>query len=133
MTPRPFALLLSVTILLPVFGCVTRVDKLAAKPQPITPLTLADRNQMRTMLNRVIVRLDDGYSIMLMEGSHWMYRGTVPGGSVYEPKNGALETDDKHPKEFDIVTSGKQMIGLYFPNERRYTPLRHTLYLVFQD
>ena len=133
MTPRPVALLLSVTILFPMAGCVTRADKLALKPSPITPLILSNGNQIRTMLNRVIVTLDDGYSIMLMEGSHWLYRGTVPGGSVYQPKNGTLATDDKYPKDFDIVTSGKQMVGLYFPGERRYTPLKHTLYLVFKD
>ena len=133
MTRPPAAFLLSVTILVPLLGCVTRGDSPAPKPIPITPLTLANGNLTRTMANRVTVTLEDGYSILLMEGSHWLYRGSVPDGKVYQPRKGTLLTDDKDPKEFNIVTSGKQLVGLYFPAGHRYVPLTQALYFVFQD
>ena len=70
---------------------------------------------------------------MLMDGSHWLYLGNVPNGTVYKPKTGMLMTNDKLPNEFYIVTSGKQLIGFYMPAQRRFSPLERPLYLTFDN
>ncbi|KAF3998865.1 hypothetical protein [Glaciimonas immobilis] len=135
MTPRPLVIFFSATILLPLIGCTTGegvVDPVSAKA-PITTLTPTKVIQMRTLATRVTLTLDDGYSIMLMEGTRWQYLGKVAPGSVYKPKKGTLMTNDETPKTFDIVTSEKQLLGLYFPAERRYEALPQPLYMVFQE
>ncbi|MGS0742565.1 hypothetical protein ACVBEF_12115 [Glaciimonas sp. GG7] len=129
---RSIACVLSTTLLMS--GCCATSAASIAQPEiPITPLTLANTTQIKTLARRVTVILDSGFSIMLMDGSHWRYIGTVPEGKVYKPKNGTLETNDKNPREFFIVTSEKKLIGFYLPSQHRYKPLEQSLYLTFND
>lgn len=125
------AFFLSMVILTP--GCTTRVAHVAPQQVSITPLTLANQIQIKTLATRVTITLDSGYSIMLMGGSRWLHVGSMPNGEVYKPNSGTLETDDTEPREFYIVTSGKQLIGFYLPTERRFTPLKQALFLTFED
>lgn len=127
------AFFLSIVILTPLTGCTTRVARVAPPQVSITPLTLADQIQIKTLATRVTVTLDSGYSIMLMGGSRWLHVGSVANGEVYKPNSGILETDDTAPREFYIVTSGKQLVGFYLPAERRFTPLKQALFLTFED
>ncbi|WP_146177535.1 hypothetical protein [Glaciimonas sp. PCH181] len=120
-------------VIILITGCATRLAPVEPPPSPVTLLTLANKPQIKILARRVTITLAGGYSIMLMDGSHWVYLGNVPDGKVYKPKTGMLMNNDKLPHEFYIVAAGKQLIGFYMPEQRLFTPLEQPLYLTFDN
>jgi hypothetical protein len=118
MNPRPICALTALFLLLS--GCAAEVPR---QPERLTPATVADGVEQKTVSRDIPVRLSTGYERLIPRGTQWERIGAIAEGAVYKPVSCVFSVEGAHVHEAYLVVNRGKLVGFYLPVEKAFSAL----------
>ncbi len=88
-----------------------------------TPVTDEGRQNVLRVRDSVTVKLDTGYTRVIMAGSAWRFVGTIPQGRVFRPVDDVFSIEGANVHEAHLVLDSGRLVGFYLPVEGAFSPV----------